>query len=446
MKAIILSLSAYLLATCLVFSNPADSSSSAGEKLGLAAIFSEVEGNNLILKENREFIEQARQAVARERSGLLPAVDLNATQSRRQQALIGSGFEQFGIDPIVPPANRFDVGLSGSVALVDPMQIARFRRARIGADVANLEFDALKQEILYTAGQLYFTLLRDQQRFEVIQANIEVAETNLELAKRRLEAGASPRIDVTRAEVRLANEQQAFILQESTVFRSELQLLRFLNRDLEEPIAIQQIRTEKVKDMTAYQSVEAASRRADLRAARERIRERQTEVRAARWERFPSIRLFGEYGYANEVAFRSGNGDTWAAGISLSMPIFEGLRIRSNERLARSRLRQQEFNLENLEREIQVTLRSLFRDIEARQAQIQVARRGLSLAEEELELARDRFAQGATNNFELVEAQAGRARAADQLVEALFVYNLTLLDLALAQGEVRDILDLVSGR
>ena len=59
------------------------------------------------------------------------------------------------------------------------------------------------------------------------------------------------------------------------------------------------------------------------------------------------------------------------------------------------------------------------------------------LSEEELELARIRFIEGVADNRDVTDAQAALAAANDELVEAVYFYNLSRLELARSRGGVR---------
>jgi len=57
-----------------------------------------------------------------------------------------------------------------------------------------------------------------------------------------------------------------------------------------------------------------------------------------------------------------------------------------------------------------------------------------------LRLARQRYQQGVADNREVLDAQNRLAFAEDNLVDAVFLYNLSRLELARARGDVRGIL------
>jgi outer membrane protein TolC len=94
----------------------------------------------------------------------------------------------------------------------------------------------------------------------------------------------------------------------------------------------------------------------------------------------------------------------------------------------------------NLELQISSELRLAVQDAGSRNAQITVAEKSLTLAQEELRLAQQRYQQGVADNREVVEAQNRLAIADDNFVEAVFQYNLSRVELARAKGDVKAVL------
>ena len=66
-------------------------------------------------------------------------------------------------------------------------------------------------------------------------------------------------------------------------------------------------------------------------------------------------------------------------------------------------------------------------------------RSGLKLALTELALSRERFAVGVATNIEVTDAQTRVAQARDNIIEALFRYNGSRINLARAQGRLEDL-------
>ncbi len=327
--------------------------------------------------------------------------------------------------------------------MLDPQRIASYAAARLGVRVAELNVEETRETVLAAVAETYFRHLRNISRVGVLDANIQRARALLDLAQRQVDAQVATQIDVTRAEAQLATAEQARLQQETVLRESELQLKRFLALDLSEPLTLEQFEVRRVEaspfsvglEMTAFE------KRADYLRAMQQLEQNELEVRAAKFGRLPAIALNGSTGIVGEVAFDGDDAQVWSGGVSLSVPVFDGARTRALTRLALSRQRAQELRVQDLRLQIGAEVRLANQDTRSRHAQVAVAERSLRLAEEELRLAQIRFEQGVADNREIVDAQNSLAIASDNLIEAIYQYNLSRLELARVRGGVREILD-----
>lgn len=410
--------------------------------LSLGEVLRRVESENLEVLLNREAVEQALATARQQRAPLLPQVDLEASQTRSKFETVGRGFTVPG--GIVQPeaTNRFDARLTGSIALVDPALIAAYQAAKIGVEVSEFDYQRVLQEVLDSTAMVYLTHLRNLKRFDVIEANMERDEALLELARRQLEAGVATDIDVTRAEVQVAVDQQERLQQETVVYESELFLKRLLNLDLRAPLEVTDFSASRYlpEDGPAVDVEQVLPDLPEYLRASAQLRQNRLERKAAAWERFPAIRAFGDYGYVGDDAFSSGVEESWSVGIAATLPILDGFRIRANKELAESRIRATKAELGLIEQEATSDLLLAWQDMQSRLAQIEIAEQNLALSNEELRLARIRFEQGVADNREIIDAQNRVAIANDNLVEAIHQYNLSRLEYARSKGNVRLIL------
>lgn len=389
----------------------------------------------------REQLIETEQSQRRSRAELLPQVSLELDQSR-SQTQYGSvdTTGNFGYHPV--RYDNFNALLSASMSLFDVNNIATYRSAKINTEVARLDLNSTVQDILAEIAERYFTHQRNERAVETIDADIEADRVLLELAKNRLEAGAATEIDVTRAEVRLAANELRLAQQESALEESGLSIKRALNLDLGATLELDPV--EVTRTTPAIYSPE------DLQAAIDRSPEVAREARllarrklgqfAAKWERLPSVDLTGYWGYNGE-RFDQDLENIWSVELGISVPIFEGFRIDANRLEATSLVRSQETKLKQAEQKIESDMRLAMAQVRSRHREVEIARRQVELAEKELELSRVRFESGATDNTEVVQAQAGLVAARDGLIEAELGYNIAKLDLARAQGNVWTILD-----
>jgi len=75
-------------------------------------------------------------------------------------------------------------------------------------------------------------------------------------------------------------------------------------------------------------------------------------------------------------------------------------------------------------------------NLDSARHQVDVANLGVQLAREEVSQARDRFNAGVVNNIEVISAQDALARANDNQIAALYLYNQARADLARSIGQM----------
>jgi len=97
-------------------------------------------------------------------------------------------------------------------------------------------------------------------------------------------------------------------------------------------------------------------------------------------------------------------------------------------------LKQRQAELADLRSRIEYQVRTAFLDLKASGDQVQVASQAMSLADEQLKEAEDRFSAGVVNSIEVVLAEEAYASAHENYISSLFAYNLAKGSLARALG------------
>lgn len=395
-----------------------------------------VERVNLAVLLSRETAAQALETVAQQRGTLLPILNGSIQQRRTQNVSIGTVVTSSG-----RPTSRFDALVTGSVGVFDAELWSVFKSARLGANVAQANYQAVVQSVSADVAENYFAHLRNQRRLAVLDANITRARALLELARNQLNAGVATQIDVTRADAQLAQAEQARLQQLTAVVASELFLKRLLDIHPATELRLEnfQVRRTQQELFVFSDQKTAFEKRADYLAAQKALEQAKVNVRTATLQRLPSLGLSGNYGLASPKFDDNDKQEQWGLTIGLGMPLFD-MRIGPDRRIALSRQRAQEARVHALELQISSEMRLAAQDATSRNAQVVVAEKGLSLAREELRLAQQRYQQGVADNREVVEAQNRLAIAEDNLVEAEFQLNLSRVELARVKGDVRAVL------
>ena len=314
--------------------------------------------------------------------------------------------------------------------------IQRWRAAKSGVDVASLETEVTKRDVMATVGLLYIEALRADEAVKARQADIDLAQQLVKLAKDRRAAGVATGLDVTREEVQLENDRQRLLVGQNEQESARLNLIRALGIDFEVRVVL----TDELKFVPEQaQPPEqvltiARQQRLELRAQEQRQRLAGLSLSSVTSERIPSLSLAGDYGWIgvkpeDALATRS-------IGLTFSIPIFDGGQRESRISEIRSRVRQESIRMKDVSDQVNLEVRNALLTLESSTQQVAVAEKGLELSLKELNLAKDRFAAGLTTNIEVTNAQTSVARARDNQIEALFRFNASRINLARAKGEI----------
>ena len=387
----------------------------------------------------RESVQRALEQSFQQRATLLPQLSIRTQQTRQQ---LGSGFA--GDDFESPPFNSFGARVEGTQTVFDPVKYANFRLAQLAKAVAEYDYEVVVQDILDQAIQLYFTHLRDLRRVEIVQGNIERDTELLELARNQFDAGVAIKIDVTRAEVRIATERRSLMEARALVEDSILQLKSLLDIDQDREVLLDRSIIEDIKSPPSLKNYagmdDLTERRPELASQQRQLDQARLARRAASWQRLPNVELFGEWGYDSDEAFDSDEKEAWLVGVRASIPIFEGGRIASEKREAKAVVRQNEYLMRDLNNRIEREFRFAMIDMDSRYAQIEIARGEIRLGRDEVAQAEERYREGLADNRELIDAQQRLSDAENSHLRAVYLYGLSRLAFARAIGAVERVL------
>lgn len=408
--------------------------------LSLDAMIERVKAQNLQVLIRKESVRRALEQSYQRRAALLPQFSARAEQTRQQLAR-GFAAEEFGLDPF----NSFGSRIEASLAVFDTQRYAEYRLARLNYAIEQLDFEVAMQDILEQAVMLYFTQLRDQRSVQIAEGNLVRERALLELATQQFEAGAAIKIDVTRAEVRVATERRVLMEAEIAVENSILELKALLDLDLDQPVNLDRSVIQGIHappSIKGYGSLEVLTElRPELRSQQTVVEQAELAKRAVGWQRLPTVELFADWGYDSGRAFDGEEGEAWLLGLRARIPIWEGGRITAEKREARAAVRQSEYQLRDLRNAIERELTFSILEMESRYSQIEIARDEVRLGFDEVEQARERYREGLGDNRELIDAQNRLADAERSELRAIYLYGLSRLAFARSIGSVERVLD-----
>jgi outer membrane protein TolC len=180
----------------------------------------------------------------------------------------------------------------------------------------------------------------------------------------------------------------------------------------------------------------ARQMRAELKAQKDREASARLSYTAVRSERLPSLGASADYGTIGSQLI--GTQPTYSYGLSLRVPVFDGGKRDARRAESHSQYLQEQTRTRDLEQQVELDVRLAFDSIASAATEVQTAREGVGLSENELAQARRRYQAGVANPLEVTDAQTRLDRARDNLINALYDYNVARIDLATATGKIQE--------
>ena len=154
--------------------------------------------------------------------------------------------------------------------------------------------------------------------------------------------------------------------------------------------------------------------RSEIKALESLIEAGAAQVQAAYADYYPQVDLIGSYrNYDDDFINGSGNDseDELRGQVMLSMNLFRGFTKEARTSRAKLEKRQLQYDLDELYRTLDNTLSNLFIDYRISLANVEVARRSIEQAEENLRITRLKYEEGLQRVSDLLDAITNLSRA-----------------------------------
>lgn len=367
---------------------------------------------DLMLEENRDLrvalanVERARAMHRIQRAERMPAIAGSATGERTggdapstEQYTAGIGMAAFELDYLGRVRNLSEAALQQFFAQAENQR-------------------AVQVSLVAETANLWLTLAADRELLSIAQATLATYEEAFELAGRRHELGAISGLELEQARVQVESAR-VDVARYRGIVAGDINALNLLAGLPVDPSLLPQRLPDDATGVAALPAglpSEVLLQRPDVRAGEHLLAAANANIGAARAAFFPRISLTGSIGTASgELGdlFASGT-RVWRFGPSISIPIFQGGRLRAGLGMAEA---DRDIALANYEKAIQNGFRevadalalsaTLAEQRAASQALLQSATRAEQLSQARYQAGRDSYLQRLDAQRTLYAAQQG---------------------------------------
>jgi outer membrane protein TolC len=374
-------------------------------------------------------------------SQLLPTVSASVSETGAKTDLqtLGLGSGTFGgglaLPATVGPYHYYDARATVNYNFFDRTAHHNYLEAKAAEHAAEMSDRDARELVVLAVGGEYLKILSDLALVESQEAQVKYAKSSFDQATAQMQAGTKSPVDAQKSQVEYQTEEQRLTSQRSDLTKDE----RTLARAIGLPQAAALTFAEKLPFTPAVpMPLDEALRKAfadrpDLKSAQMQLIAAEEALKASRAEHLPTGNVNG-YVAVEGVNPNHGNG-VFSGEASLSIPIFQGGRIKADEQQAQAAIDQRRAEYEDQRGVVEQEVRNAYLDFQVATDQVKLAQSNRDLALTTLQQSQDRFTAGVATSVEVVQSQESLAAADRDYISSLYAHNLAKIDIARAIGQ-----------
>lgn len=348
---------------------------------------------------------------------------------------------------------------------------------------AKANTDKLKNDIALSVANLYLTILLGMEQEKIAGVQLKQSQAQLSNTRKLVDAGNLPELNAANLEAQVAIDSSTVITAKGNVIQNILSIKAFMALDAATPFEIEtpaadKIFVEKLADLQPEAVYASAIANLPQQKINDfKLKAAQKTTAAAKGAMYPTISMFGSLGTrynnrAREITGVSFFNDTigkvivsgtpynvfapfpqyisrkqtfssqlnenffQSVGLSLSIPIFNGLGARTNYQRSKISIRNQELQKELDNQALKQDIYKAYNAAMVALEKLNAGKKSLEAAERTFYYAQKRYDVGMLGTFDLITSQNNlfTARLQNALNQYDYVFKMKVLEFYKGQG------------
>lgn len=327
----------------------------------------------------------------------------------------------FTFQPV--PSENINAGIEARQLLLDfGKSGSQIKQSQAQAGLLGVQTAEAREELAYQVASVYLNIAFLQDNIAVQDANIHLLEETETMVENKLKHGDAIDLDLINTRVKLESYRNKKV--------------DFTNSLQKQLAALEYLTGEQLKDSVhsdfawAIPPAEDFDHNAAMRTSLEKEKVAETGIDIAKAQYKPSLFLNAGTGFKNgylpEITTPKFN---YYAGVSLSVPIYNGKKLRTQEHIAATEAEIAKLHTQDLKESLKKEAAQQNADLSAGRERLQTAEVLLQQANRALTLAQSRYRNGVITYLDLQNAQTSLLEA--QLSKIQYQYQLSLAGLEL---------------
>ncbi|HSD08485.1 TolC family protein [Flavobacterium sp.] len=318
------------------------------------------------------------------------------------------------------------------------------RRAKLSIVASKYQLVKMQEDIALNVANAFLQVLFNKENLKVQQEQLAINEKQYTRSEELVKAGSIPRGDLLDIKATVASNKQNVITAENTLLLSKLslaqllQLKEFWDFDVIDDTNLQdENNVMSIKPIDIY--AKAKESRTELKIAQTNLEIAEKDVAIAKGGYQPTLTAY--YGFNSRISyadtFDPATGQVGPAppawdqlndnkgqnfGLQLNIPVFNGFSVRNNVDRNKVNLEKSKIALEKVDLDLQRNVYTAFTDAKGAMNAHESAIVAMEAREEAYNYAKEKYAVGLMNSFDLNQAQTLLTNAQSEVARSKYDY------------------------
>lgn len=405
--------------------------------------------NNLSLETKRNDIVKGRHTISENRAKLLPQINAIAsfTDNFNPPVSVTDG-SAYGNPYNVTHTLQYNAsaGLQLQMPLYNQTVYTALSLSKIMDDINSLSYEKAREDLIMQITQMYYLGQSTTEQIAIVKENIRRLQELKDITAAFYDNGMAMEVDMKRVNINLENLQVQYD-NATSMLTQQLNLLKYvMDYPSETAIALTPIDTEDIVPVTLSGLSENLYELQMLKKQENLAGEQKKMLQQGY---LPSLSLTGSLMYSafTDKArnwFHSGPSNHWynssGIGITLRIPVFDGLDKRAKIRKAQIDRENIRLNYENTLKNLQTQYLNATNELMNSQRNFTKQKDNYQLAEDVYEVTSDRYREGIASMTEVLQDEMRMSEAQNNYISAHYNYKITNLSLLKLTGNLENLL------
>ena len=339
-------------------------------------------------------------------------------------------------------------GINSSVAIYNGMQNQnRLRRANLAMVASKFQLSKMKDDISLNIANAYLQILFNKENLKVQKEQLSNNEKQLLRSQELVNAGVVPRGDLLDIKATVATNNQAIVTAENALLISKLSLAQLLQLENFQDFDVAEANYDAKESTTLLQTPEsifakAKEERVELKIAKTNLEIAERDLKIAKGAYQPSLQGFYSLntraGYSDRVIGFNGttpilapalpvfeqfdNNKGHSFGLQMNIPLLNGFSVRNNVDRSKIAFDRSKIAFSQQELDLERNVFTAFTDAIGAMKANESAIITLEARQEAYNYAKEKFAVGMLNAFDLNQSQTLLVNAQSEVVRTKYDY------------------------